>query len=102
MKKILILILIAAFAATAFKIVSDKSAAKVDMEQGVFIFMYSKPAGDFEYLGSVKKTGLVWSGKPKEMFNILLKRCKADYPQANGLVFTTIDMDKADAIKIKD
>ncbi|MBI4930216.1 MAG: hypothetical protein HY841_05600 [Bacteroidetes bacterium] len=87
---------------TAFKFVADtKSSATVDQKEGIYIFMFSKPTAEYQFLGTVKKTGLVWSGKPAEMFNILLRRCKKDYPQADGLIFSDVDMDHADCVKFK-
>lgn len=80
----------------------EKSSATVEQKEGVYIFMFSKPASEYQYLGSVKKTGIVMSGKPEEMFNTLLRRCKKEYPGADGLIFTSVDMEKADCIKLKD
>jgi len=81
---------------------TNQSAAQVEQKEGIYIFMFSKPVAQYEYLGTVKKTGLVWTGKPEEMFNILLRRCKKDYPQANGIIFADVDMNKADCIKFKE
>lgn len=62
--------------------------------------MLSKPTQDYDYLGSVKKS-VAWSGKPDEMLNSLLKKVKKEYPNADGMIITNIDMDKADAVKFK-
>ncbi len=86
---------------TAFKFATDKGSATVDQKQGLYIFLLSKPTAEYEYLGSVKK-GLAWTGQPDEMLNSMIKKVKKDYPKADGIVFTTIDMDKADAIQFKD
>lgn len=104
MKKIITLI--AAFVVlttTAFVVqtTTNKSSAIAEQREGFYIFMFSKPAMEYEHLGTVKKTGLVWSGKPEEMFNILLRRAKKDYPKADAIIFTNVDMDKADCIKFK-
>lgn len=64
-------------------------------------FLLSKPTTEYEYLGSVKKV-LAWSGKPEEMLNSMIKKVKKEYPKADGIVFTNIDMDKADAIQFKE
>ena len=85
----------------AFKSSSDKSAATVEQKEGVYIFLFSKPTSAYDYLGSVKKS-IAWSGKPEEMLNSMLKKIKKEYPQANGMIFTNMDMDKADAIKFKE
>jgi hypothetical protein len=31
----------------------------------------------------------------------MIRKVKKDYPKADGIVFTSIDMDKADAIQFK-
>lgn len=85
----------------AFKDYSDKNTASVQQKDGIYIFMFSTPLADYEKLGTVKKTGIVLSGKPEEMFNILLRRCKKDYPSATGLIFSSVQMDEADAIRFK-
>lgn len=78
---------------------NGKSA--VDQIEGLYIFIQCRPSAEYDYLGSVKKS-LAWSGNPKEMLNSMIKKVKKDYPQANGIIFTSIDMDKADAIKFKE
>lgn len=80
----------------------DKSLAKADIQQGLYIFMLSKPVSDYDYLGSIHKKGLVWSGQPKEMLNIMIRRAKKEYPEADAIVITNIAMDMADVIKFKE
>lgn len=101
MKKIILAIAILAIMFTAFTVLVEKDKAIVDQKEGLYVFMLSKPVAEYEYLGSVKKT-IAWSGKPEEMLNSMIRKVKNDYPQANGIIFTDIDMDQADAIKIKD
>ena len=96
--KIFIAIIATGLFLSAFKLVGDKSSAKVDQQQGLYIFLLSKPVADFEYLGSVKKS-IGWTGQPEEMLNSIIKKVKKEYPKADGVVFTTIAMDKADAIQ---
>ncbi len=86
---------------TAFTVISDKSTAIAEQKEGLYIFLLSKPTTEYEYLGSVKKV-LAWSGKPEEMLNSMIKKVKKEYPKADGIVFTNIDMDKADAIQFKE
>lgn len=99
--KILIPFVLLALFLTAFTLVSDKRSATVEDREGVYIFMFSKPTAEYEYLGTVKKTGIVWTGEPKEMFNILLRRCKKDYPDADGIIFSDVSLDHADCVKFK-
>jgi hypothetical protein len=81
--------------------VVKKDNATVEMAEGVYVFLQSRPVADYEVLGTVKKTGLVWSGKPKEMYRILLRRAKKDFPTCDGIIFEDIDMDHATCIKFK-
>lgn len=79
---------------------SDSRLAKVKTVRGVNIFMYSEPVGEFEYLGTIK-ISLAITGQPKEMINMALNKLAKQFPQANGIMFTDDQMEKADAIKIK-
>lgn len=86
---------------TSFTTISDKGSAKAEQQQGLYIFMFSKPTTEYEYLGSVKK-GMALTGQPEEMLNSMIKKVKKEYPKAEGIVFTSVAMDKADAIQFKD
>ena len=97
-KKIVLGLIISTFFLTAFRITGDKSSATVDQKEGLYIFILNKPTTQYEYLGSVKKI-LAWSGKPEEMLNSMIRKVKKEYPKADGIIFTNIDMDKADAIQ---
>lgn len=94
---ILLLLSVSSFAQEA-----DKSLAKADIQQGLYIFMLSKPVSEYEYLGSLHKKGLVWTGQPKEMLNIMIRRTKREYPEADAIVITNLSMDMADVIKFKE
>ena len=59
--------------------------------------MFSKPNAKHQYLGSVKKS-IAWTGQPEEMLNAMIKKVKKEYPNADGIIFTSVNMDKADAI----
>jgi len=78
-----------------------KDEAAVNQIQGYYIFIQAKPLCKYDYLGSVSK-GLAWSGGPEEMLNSIVKKVKKEYPTAEGIVFTSSSMDKADAIKFKE
>ncbi len=99
--KIVTGIIAIAVLAMSFKMAIDRGAATVDQKEGYHIFILSKPTTPYEYMGSVKK-GVAWSGKPEEMLNSIIKKVKKDYPKADAIIFTTIDMDKADAVKFKE
>ena len=86
--------------ATAQTPETKHSEATVNQMQGVYIFMYSKPNAEYTYLGSIKiKTA--WSGQPEEMLNITLRKLKKDYPGADGIIFTSAQMEMIDVIKFK-
>lgn len=78
----------------------DKASATVEQKQGLYIFIMSKPSLQYDYLGSVKK-GLALTGQPEEMINSMIKKVKKEYPKADGIIFTSIELDKADAIIFK-
>ncbi len=99
MKKLLLLsVVIALFAFTSS---NDNSLASVEQKEGYYIFLLSKPVQKTEYLGSVKK-GMALSGEPEEMLNSIIKKVKKEYPKADAIIFTSIDMSKADAVKFKE
>jgi hypothetical protein len=101
MKTKLIIAIVSLAFLTSFTIISDKGSASVDQKEGLYIFILSKPTVEYDYLGSVTKL-LAWSGQPEEMLNSMIKKVKKAYPKANGIIFTNIAMDKADAIEFKD
>jgi len=78
-----------------------KDYASVNQVSGLYVFIESKPLADYEVLGTVKKTGMVWSGKAKEMQSILIRRAQDDYPKCEGIIFDDIAMDHATVIKFK-
>jgi len=79
----------------------DPSAAKVDQVEGIYVFMLSKPTAAYETLGSIEKKGIVASGKPSEMLQLMVKKAKKEYPTTQGIIFTATDMYKADCVKFK-
>lgn len=86
---------------TAFKLSVEKDIAIVDQKEGLYIFMLCKPKSEYKYLGSVKKA-ISWTGQPGEMLNSMIKKVKNNYPEANGIIFTSVDMDRVDAIHFED
>lgn len=101
-KKLLLGILIAAALIVSFRPEGPaKSSATVNRISGLYCFIECQPVADYQVLGEVKKTGLVWSGKAKEMRDILVKRAMKDYDNAEGIIFDDIAMDHATVIKFK-
>lgn len=99
--KIFIVIIGVGLFLISFKLVIDKSVATVDRQQGIYIFMLSKPTANYECLGSVKKKA-AWTGQPTEMLNKMIKKIKIDYPKADGVIFNNLNMEIADAILFKE
>src|SRR5688572_20478637 len=99
MKKKLIVscIVFSAISAIAWKTLDEKGGASVSKLQGVYIFMFSQPTGEYDYLGTVK-AGMTWEGSPVEVMNSILKRAKKQYPDVEGIIFSQSDPEKADAI----
>jgi hypothetical protein len=100
--KIIIALFTLGLTVTGFRTTEDKkSYGAADQKEGYYIFILSKPVTPYDYLGSEKKS-IAWTGKPEEMLNSIIKKVKSDYPKADAIIFTTINMDKADAIKFKE
>ena len=78
----------------------EKASAMVEQQQGVYIFILCKPSAEYEYLGSIQQKA-AWTGQPSEMLSGMLKKLKKEYPEANGIIFTSLDMDKADCVRFK-
>jgi hypothetical protein len=75
--------------------------AKVESENGIFIFIRSTPAGDYESLGAVNMPEIVWSGKAGEMVGNAVKRAGKQYPNANGVIIRGDNLGKVEAVLIK-
>jgi hypothetical protein len=73
----------------------------VEQQQGVYIFVQSKPTAQYDYLGSIK-VPQQFTGEPHEQLNTALKKLKKEFPSANGIIFTDLDMKGADAVKFKE
>jgi hypothetical protein len=102
MKKLILILSVSLIALFSFRNSPDHRMAQANQQQGYYIYMQSIPVSEYTILGTVKKTGIVWSGHPTEMFNILLRRVKKDYPNADGIIFDGIDMEHATCIKFKE
>lgn len=82
----------------------DYSKAETNQVQGLFLFVDSKPTHEFTYLGTVKNgTRFTGSAQYTAVRDRLIKKIKADYPEADGIIFyfNNGETDRADAIKFK-
>jgi len=103
MKKLMIITFFAFsfLSISAIETSTNKRLAEVNQKEGFLIFMQSQPVAEYEVLGTVKKTGLTWTGSPEELFNTLMKRAKKDYPKADAIIFEDIELNHATCIKFK-
>lgn len=81
----------------------NKSQAKVEQYQGVYIFVDSKPVGETDYLGTVKKSFGLMGGQYTVLRDALIKKCKSDFKDAQALILKFVEggADMGDAIKFK-
>lgn len=104
MKNVLLAFCLSVFvlsiSAFTLKEVIEKSDARVEQVDGLYIFYKSKPLSEFETLGSVKP-GVTMTPKPSEVLPALVKRAKKNYPSGEALLIGDDDMSKADVIKFK-
>jgi hypothetical protein len=103
MKKLFIILMTIAITSLSFKAYEEykKSDARVIQAEGVYIFLQSTPLREYDILGTVKKTGLVWTGQPEEMYRTILRRARRDYPNCEAVIFDDIQMTHATCIKFK-
>lgn len=115
MKQLLVITLFIMFAITAKSqdaqtsttttTATDKSLARVEQMQGLYVFVDSKPVAEYLYLGSVKGAGggAGWNPQYNPIRDRMIKKVKEDYPQANGIILhlNHSGKDQADAILIK-
>lgn len=89
---------------TVAKYDPKKSTAEVEQFQGLYVFVDANPVMEYEYLGTVKSSFSLGDEQYTGVRDRLIKKCKKDYPLANGLILTfkTGGADKADAIKFKE
>ena len=101
MKKYFLSVVLISSALLAFKQTTNKAAANVEQRHGLYVFLLCKPTTDFQVLGTIKK-GFSISGNPKEMLDAQIKKALKEFPQANGIVYSDLDMNKANVIRIKE
>ncbi len=101
MKKLFPIIALSAIALFAFKQTTNKATANVEQRQGIYVFVLAKPANDYQVLGTVKR-GFSISGKPTEVIDAQIKKVLKEFPQANGIIYSSLDLDRANVVRIKD
>lgn len=73
-------------ATLSFKLIQEKSIAKVQKIQGVYIFIKSEPQMEYEILGSMKGPTF-GSHEFDELLDGVIKKQKKEFPQADGILF---------------
>lgn len=83
----------------ALTLQTTEQTAKVSPVQGVYIFYLSTPVAPYTTLGKFK-VKQNFTGEPKEQVPTALKKALELYPTANGIIFTDLNMQQAEAIKL--
>lgn len=84
---------------TSFTTTNDIDLAKVNQVEGVYVFCQSDPVSPGLFMGSVK-SGITMNGKPSELLQSLIKRCRKDHPTANALIVNS-DYSRAEAYRLE-
>lgn len=101
--KLNLILLFLVISISSFIFITDHSAATASQEQGYYIFIESKPAAAYEYLGTIENNNWsTYSGSPKALLDKTIQKTKRDYPKADAIIFSDMEMHKADAIKFKE
>ncbi len=77
--------------------VVDFRDARVKMNSGMALFIQCEPINKYKYLGSFK-VSVAWTGQTPEMIGIATKKVKSQFPEANGIIFTSDDQGTFDAV----
>jgi hypothetical protein len=82
----------------------NKNQAKVTQYQGLYLFVDSEPINKTKYLGTIKSKISFFSAQYTALRKKLIKKCKKDYKEAEGLIlkFVSGGTDTGDAIKFED
>ena len=94
MKKIVGLLAVAVLMSVSAFSQKPTYYAKVKKLEGIYLYVSSEPVEDYEILGTLQKKGLFWTGSFSEITNFFLKKCKKEYPKANGIIFSLSENDR--------
>lgn len=89
------------FAFQVTNLQTNESTAKVNKINGLYIFTDSQPIAPYDSLGTVD-IGFITGTQYEQIRNNLIKRAKAKFPNANGLImkFDKKGIDKCTVIKL--
>jgi hypothetical protein len=85
----------------AYKFEPNKDLARVEQIEGIYVFVYAKPSGNYKFIDKINMPEFVMNGKAYEMIRTAVRRCKKQHPTANGVIFTNDNLSKAEAILIE-
>lgn len=82
-------------------------AARVNQYGGYYVFTDCNPEAEYKVLGTIKPKGRGWQAigvtdvQYNDMREGLIKACKKDYPEADGIIIHLGGNNESDAIKFK-
>lgn len=79
---------------------STTRTANVEPVNGIYIYFHSRPAEQYDYLDTYT-IQIAMTGKPEELINMMLNKVRKKYPEANGIIITSDELDQCDIIKLK-
>ena len=75
--------------------------AEIRQINGLYIYLYSTPIDETEFIGAVISPPIVMSTDMDKMVQLMAKRAKAKFPDAEAIIFSNDDLGKCDAVKFK-
>lgn len=99
MKRPTLILLFFLLVFTSFQGTNNRTA-NVEPINGIYIYFHSRPAEDYEYIDRYK-IQVAMTGKPEELINMMLNKVRKKYPEANGIIITSDELDQCDIIKLK-
>jgi len=79
---------------------AKKQTAEAKQNGGLYIFFASEPVLETEYLGTVR-SGSPMDGYFSSRLEILIKKAKKDFPEAEALIFKKDGVSSAEVVKYK-
>lgn len=80
---------------------TQSSSAEVRQVNGLYIFLYSTPSDETEFLGAVISPPIVLSTDMDKMVQMMSRRAHEKYPEAEAIIFSNNDLSRCDAVKFR-
>ena len=93
-----LILLIGFLAFTSINYEIEKNSGEVKQIEGLYIFFASEPLMKTEYIGTVK-VGMTLNSDSDTRLSAIIKKCKKNFPNAEAVIFKSIDFSSADAVK---